>query len=71
MCFACTGRCCKSRTSRRPVLILSADLILFANMMNMITLKNKSVFATIVMLALCAAGGYLLFRAVKDGRGNA
>ena len=54
----------------RLTLILSADLILFANMMNMITLRSKSAFATVVMLALCAAGGYLLFRAVKAGREN-
>ena len=55
----------------RPMLILSADLILFANMMNMITLRSKGAFATILMLALCAAGGTLLCRAVKAGRGNA
>ncbi len=55
----------------RPMLVLSADLILFANMMNMITLRSKGAFATIAMLALCAAGGYLLFRAVKAGRESA
>ena len=55
----------------RPMLVLSADLILFANMMNMITLRSKGAFATIAMLALCAAGGYLLFWAVKAGRESA
>ena len=55
----------------KPMLILSADLILFANMMNMITLRSKGAFATILMLVLCAAGGYLLCRAVKAGRENA
>ena len=55
----------------RPVVILAADLILFANMMNMITLRSKSVFVTVVMLILCAAGGYLLFAAVKAGRNSA
>ena len=54
---------------RWPV-VLSVDLILFANMMNMITLHSKSIFKTLLILALCAAGVWLLVNVIKDKRGE-
>ena len=54
----------------RPLLILSVDLILFANMMNMITLRTKGIFATVAVLLLCAAGAVLLGLAVKTKKGE-
>ena len=44
----------------RPLLVISVDVILFANMMNMISLHSKSVISTIGMVALCIAGIGLL-----------
>ena len=38
------------------LLVLAIDLILFANMMNMISLHSKSFLYTVVMSALCVAG---------------
>ena len=55
--------------NRWPI-ILSVDLILFANMMNMITLRTKSIFTTLLILLLCAAGGWLLVNLVKEKRGE-
>ena len=54
---------------RWPV-ILTVDLILFANMMNMITLRSKSIFKTGGILALCAAGIWLLVTVIKQKRGE-
>ena len=54
----------------RPLLVLAVDLILFANMMNMISLWTKSIFTTILILLLCAAGGWLLYSAVEEKRGE-
>ena len=56
--------------TNRWVAILSADVILFANMMNMITLWTKSIFKTGAILLLCAAGAWLLVTAMKEIRGD-
>ncbi|MBR2835524.1 MAG: zf-HC2 domain-containing protein [Coriobacteriales bacterium] len=51
------------------VLIYGAvNIILFANMMNMITLYTKSPFSTAVMALLCIAGLALLIYAIKTKR---
>jgi len=44
------------------------DLILFTNMMNMVTLHTKGWFATMMMELLCVAGIALLGSAVKGQR---
>ena len=54
----------------RWILIGAVDLILFANMMNMITLYTKSFISTVFMALLCAAGAWLLFSTIKDKRGE-
>ena len=54
----------------RPLLVIAVDVILFANMMNMISLRTKSIFTTILILLVCAAGGWLLYSAVKEKRGE-
>lgn len=51
----------------RALLVLGADIILFANMMNMISLRTKSFFITIGMAVLCIAGFGLL---VAGGSGK-
>ena len=55
----------------RPLLVLAVDVILFANMMNMITLHTKSIFTTIPILLGCAAGGWLLYSAIDEKKGEA
>ena len=55
----------------RPLLVLAADVILFANMMNMISLYTKSIFTTILILLGCAAGGWLLYSAIDEKKGEA
>ena len=52
----------------RPLLVISVDLILFTNMMNMITLHSKSWHATLLMELLCIAGIALLGSAMKEKR---
>ena len=52
----------------RPLLIIAVDLILFTNLMNMITLHTKGWFATMMMELLCVAGIALLGSAVKGQR---
>lgn len=54
----------------RTLLVLAVDVILFANMMNMISLWTKSIFTTILILLLCAAGGWLLYSAIEEKRGE-
>ena len=54
----------------RPLLVISVDVILFANMMNMISLRTKSIFTTILILLACAAGGWLLYSAINEKRGE-
>ncbi len=54
----------------RPLLVLAVDVILFANMMNMISLWTKSIFTTVLILLGCAAGGWLLYAAVTEKRGE-
>ena len=54
----------------RPLLVISVDLILFANMMNMITLRSKSIITTILVLLGCAAGGWFLYSLIKEKRGE-
>ena len=53
----------------RPLAVISVDLILFANLMNMVTLHSKSIISTGVMFALCGAGAWLLYSAIKEKRG--
>lgn len=54
----------------KALLVIAIDLILFANMMNMITLRTKSLLTTIAMVGLCVAGvGFI--SAVNNGKGNA
>ena len=55
----------------RPLLVLAVDVILFANMMNMISLHSKSVYSTILMAVACVAGAALLVNAIKTKRGEA
>ena len=55
----------------RPLIVAAADVILFANMMNMISLHSKSVYATILMAVACIAGAALLVYAIKAKRGEA
>ena len=52
------------------LLVLSVDAILFANMMNMITLPSKGIIKTIVIAAACIAGGVLLRSAIISKRGE-
>ena len=52
----------------RALLVIAVDVILFANMMNMISLRTKSVLSTIVMCLICAAALALLVLVVKVKR---
>ena len=52
----------------RWIIVGAVDLILFANMMNMITLYSKSIFTTISMGALCIGGAWLLYSAIKSDK---
>ena len=54
----------------RWLIVLAVDVILFANMMNMISLWNKSIFKTAGILALCVGGAWLLVTAIKEKRGE-
>ena len=54
----------------RPLLVLAVDVILFANMMNMISLYSKNIFTTILILLGCAAGGWLLYSAIDEKKGE-
>ena len=55
---------------KRWPIVVTVDLILFANMMNMITLHSKSIFKTSIVLGLCAAGVWLLVNVIKEKRGE-
>ena len=50
----------------RPVTVLAVDTILFANMMNMITMKSKGFLSTLFVALLCAAGAAALVFAVRN-----
>ena len=52
----------------RWVIVGAVDLILFANMMNMITLYSKSFLSTVFMALMCAAGAWLLYSSIKSKR---
>ena len=54
----------------RTLLVLAVDVILFANMMNMISLGSKGILKTLLVLLLCVAGGWLLVNAIKEKRGD-
>ncbi len=54
----------------RWIIVGAVDLILFANMMNMITLRTKSIFSTISLGALCVGGAWLLVSAIREKRGE-
>ena len=55
----------------RPLIVLAADVILFANLMNMVSLHSKSAALTILMALACVAGAALLVYAIKAKRGEA
>ena len=52
----------------RWIIVGAVDLILFANMMNMITLYSKSFLSTVFMALMCAAGAWLLYSSIKTKR---
>lgn len=52
----------------RWLIVISVDVILFANMMNMITLFTKNVFSTILLGVFCVAGGWMLVSAINAKR---
>ena len=52
----------------RWIIVGAVDLILFANMMNMITLYSKSFLSTVFMALMCAAGAWLLYSSIKSKR---
>ena len=54
----------------KTVTVVAVDVILFANMMNMISLWTKSIFRTAFILLLCAAGGWLLVNAINAKKGE-
>jgi len=54
----------------RPLIVIAVDVILFANLMNMVTLFSKNIFSTALMALLCVGGGYLLYSAIKTRRGE-
>ena len=54
----------------RPLAVIAADVILFANMMNMISAGSKSTLTTILMLLLCAGGAWLLGYTIMTKRGE-
>lgn len=54
----------------RPLLVIAVDVILFANMMNMISLHSKSILTTGLVLAGCIAGGWLLYSAINEKKGE-
>ena len=54
----------------KTVTVVAVDVILFANMMNMISLWSKSIFKTAFILLLCAAGGWLLVNAISAKKGE-
>lgn len=51
----------------KALIVIGVDLILFANMMNMITLRSKSLLSTLAMVALCVAGVSFI-SAIKSGK---
>jgi hypothetical protein len=55
----------------KTLLVIAVDVILFANMMNMISLYTKSIFTTILILLGCAAAGWLLYSAIDEKKGEA
>ena len=54
----------------RTLIAVAVDVILFANMMNMVTLGSKSAVVTLLMVLLCAAGVVLLTNAIIVKRGE-
>ena len=54
----------------RRLFVVAVDMILFANMMNMVTLGSKSILVTILMALLCGAGASLLVSAVRAKKGE-
>ena len=54
----------------RTLLVIAVDVILFTNMMNMISLWSKSFLKTIIVALLCAAGCWLLYSAIQEKRGE-
>ena len=54
----------------RPLIVIATDVLLFANMMNMISLHGKSVPATVMMALACIVGIVLLVYVIKTKRGE-
>lgn len=54
----------------RPLIVAAVDVILFANMMNMITMRSKGFFHTAAIALLCVAALALLIKAIQTKRGE-
>ena len=54
----------------KALLVVAVDVILFANMMNMISLRTKSLVSTLMMALLCLAGIALIVKLIKEKRGE-
>lgn len=54
----------------RALLVIAADVVLFTNMMNVLTLRSKSIVATALMELLCVAGLVLIAETIKTKRGE-
>ena len=54
----------------RPLTVVAVDVILFANMMNMISLHSKSIIKTGSVALMCVAGAWLLVSAIRSKKGE-
>jgi hypothetical protein len=61
---ACLGAC------RPAPLVVVADVILFANLMNAVSLHSKSPLVTILIAFLCAGGIALLVQVIQNSKGE-
>ena len=57
-------------SANSALMVAAADVILFANMMNMISLGSKGPVLDILMILLCAAGFGLLAAVIRVRKGN-
>lgn len=54
----------------KALLVIAADVLLFTNMMNVVTLHSKSIVATVLMELLCVAGLVLIAEMVRAKKGE-
>ncbi len=54
----------------KGLLVVAVDVILFTNMMNMISLRTKGLVSTLTIALLCLAGIGLIVKVIKEKRGN-